>query len=102
MPAGLQAWDASGNLVADLGDFSTRFVGRYNVSFPRSTRVVQLSVAGLTGANSFATIMGGSIANGQHEAYAPVTRNGGVDILYMPTNNPLFDQTLYVEVYMFN
>lgn len=101
MPAGLQAWDASGNLVVDLGDFNTRFVTRQNVSFPRTTRQVSVNVSGLTAANSFAVIMG--TASGYNKSdYAAVTRNGGVDILYVPGSNPYMDQTLYLEVYMFN
>lgn len=102
MPAGLQAWDASGNLVVDLGDFNTRFVTRQNVSFPTNTRAVSFNVAGLTGTNSFAVIMGGSVPSGGFGYYTAVTKNGGVDVLYLPTSNPPYAQTLYVEVYMFN
>lgn len=102
MPAGLQAWDASGNLVADLGDFSTRFVGRYNVSFPRNATIVSQAVPGLTGANSFATIMKGDVANGGIAQYAAVTKNGGFDIIHLPSSFPPYAQTLSVEVYMFN
>lgn len=102
MPAGLQAWDASGNLVVDLGDYSTRFVSRHNIAFPQNVRQVSFSVAGLTGTNSFAAIMGSNVANGGINEYHAVTKNGGVDVLYLPTNNPFFAQTLYIEVYMFN
>lgn len=102
MPAGLQAWDANGNLVVDLGDFSTRFVSRHNVSFPSNVRQVSFSVPGLTGTNSFAVIMGGTVPAGGFGYYTAVTKNGGVDVLYLPTTNPSFSQTLYIEVYMFN
>lgn len=102
MPAGLQAWDASGNLAADIGDFSTRFVGRYNVSYPTNVRSVSVSVPGLTGENSFAAIMGGTVPAGGFGYYQAVTKNGGFDVLYLPTFNPLYAQTLYIEVYMFN
>lgn len=100
--SGFQAWDASGNLVVDLGDFNTRFVSRHNVSFPTNTRIVSVSVPGITGTNSFASIMGGTVPAGGFGYYAPVTKNGGFDILYLPTFNPLYAQTLYVEVYQFN
>ncbi|UGO53114.1 hypothetical protein HAZELMIKA_24 [Klebsiella phage vB_KaeD_HazelMika] len=102
MPAGLQAWDASGNLVVDLGDFSTRFVVRQNISFPRTTRAVSFNVAGLTGANSFAVVMVASAGAVYKASYAAVTKNGGVDVLYLPTSNPFVDQTLTIEVYVFN
>lgn len=102
MPAGLQAWDASGNLVADLGDYSTRFVGRYSINFPQNVMIVSQAVPGLTGANSFATIMAGSVVNGGIAQYAAVTKSGGFDIIHLPSSFPPYAQTLTVEVYMFN
>lgn len=100
--SGFQAWDASGNLVADLGNFSTRFVGRYAVRFPRQSTIVSQSVPGLTGTNSFATIMSGSVANAGISQYAAITKNGGFDIIHLPSSFPPFEQVLNVEVYMFN
>lgn len=102
MAAGLQCWDASGNLVVDLGDYSTRFIGRYNVNFPRSVDRVQLNVPGVTDSNSFASVMGANLGSTYVTDYAPVCRSGGIDIIYVPGRNPSVDLTLYVEVYMFN
>lgn len=100
--SGLQAWDGNGNLIVDLGDFSTRFVWRQDVYFPRTTFVQSFAVSGINGYNSFAAIKAWNIGSPLGGNYMAVTRAGAVDVFYLPTSNPLFDCVLSVEVYMFN
>ncbi|MEB4673161.1 hypothetical protein MXL54_00015 [Enterobacteriaceae bacterium G50] len=54
MPQGVQCWDASGNLVADIGDYNCRYVGSLVISVPASATVVTTSYAGATAAGYFA------------------------------------------------
>lgn len=97
---GLQAWDGAGNLIVDLGDFSTRFVHRQQIVFPRSTAIVSFAVGGINGYNSFACIKNANIYIGS--AYACVTRENAVDVIYLPTSNPFSDVTMDIEIYKFN
>lgn len=98
--SGLQAWDASGNLIVDLGDFSTRFVRRQQIVFPKTTSIVSFPVGGINGYNSFAAIKWSNIYIGS--SYACVTREGAVDVIYLPTSNPFSDVVMDIEVYQFN
>lgn len=101
--SGLQAWDGNGNLIVDIGDFSTRFVTRQKIYFPNNTQSVSFGVGGINGYNSFAAIMGWDIQGFPLPgAYHAVTRQDAVDIFYLPTRNPTFSCNLYLEVYMFN
>ena len=99
--SGLQAWDGSGNLIVDIGDFSTRFVTRQNVYFPQNVQMVSFTVWGINGYNSFAAIKGWDVAGAGIASYACVTRENAVDIIYLPATNPLHASTMYVEVYQF-
>lgn len=98
--SGLQAWDGTGNLIVDLGDFSTRFVHRQQIVFPRTTSIVSFAVGGINGYNSFAAIKWSNIYIGS--SYACVTRDGAVDVIYLPTSNPFSDVVMDIEVYKFN
>lgn len=98
MSAGLQAWDANGNLVVDLGDFSTRFYHRQQIVFPRSTQIVSFAVGGINGYNSFAAIKSSNVYIGG--SYTAVTRDGAVDVIYLPTKNPFSDVTMDIEIYL--
>lgn len=100
MPAGLQAWDAAGNLVADLGDFTVRFVSKHVVNFPKGQQIAGFSVNGINGNNSFAVITASSVGPAFNEFYAK-TKTNGVDILYLATSNTLYARDLTVEVYEF-
>lgn len=97
--SGLQCWDDKGNLVVDLGDYTVKFVGKYNVTVKRGTSITSLSVSGIDGNNSFAAITGGNVAI-FNEFYAK-TKTNGVDVIYLPTSSPWSDVTLQVEVYKF-
>lgn len=99
---GLQAWDGSGRLIVDLGDFSTRFVTRVNILFPTTTQIMSFAVNGINGYNSFAAVTGSDVGLVASPDYACVTRQNAVDVIYLPTRNPLYNVNLYIEVFMFN
>lgn len=102
MSAGLQCWDASGNMVVDLGDYTIKFVGRYRVSIPAGTGIGSVNVPGINGNNSFSSIMytSGTLGGAIDSNWYSKTRNGGVDILYLP-QYAHGAVTVDVEVYQF-
>lgn len=98
--SGLQCWDAGGNLAVDLGDYTVKFIGKYQVTVPRGSQVGSIGVSGINGFNSFAAIT--AIAGGYpYGEYYAKTRDGAVDVIYLPTSSPWFDAVLTVEVYTF-
>lgn len=100
--SGLQAWDASGNIVADLGDYTIKFVGRYSMSIAANASTASISVVGIDGNNSFANIMksNGTTDGSIRTDIVAKTKSGGVDLLYLPTGNS-GGVTADVEVYKF-
>ncbi|QDH94255.1 hypothetical protein [Escherichia phage vB_EcoS_PHB17] len=102
MPAGLQAWDASGNLIVDLGDYTVKFVGKYTITFPKGQNVSSFAVNGINGNNSFAAITATDSSGGLGfiQFYAK-TKTNGVDVIYLPTGNTLYAEKLTIEVYQF-
>ncbi|ELY4215878.1 hypothetical protein SMY84_001768 [Cronobacter turicensis] len=53
--AGLQCWDASGNLIVDLGDYMLRHVARVQFNqVAGAVSQVNIPVAGVTATGSFA------------------------------------------------
>jgi hypothetical protein len=102
MPAGLQAWDADGNLVVDLGDYTVKFVGRYSMSIASNASVSSITVNGIDGNNSFASIQSsnGTVDGSVRTDIVAKTKTNGVDLIYMPTGTS-GGVTADVEVYMF-
>lgn len=98
--SGLQAWDQNGNLVVDLGDFSTRFVTRVAVSIPSGGIMGSAYVPGINGYNSFACVKATNFGH-VDSTYAAVTRENAVDVIFLPSRESVAI-TLYVEIYQFN
>ncbi|QEG10402.1 hypothetical protein KMI8_24 [Klebsiella phage KMI8] len=99
---GMQAWDENGNIVVDIGDFSTRFVGRYRVHMPNGSNNVFTHIPGVNGTNSFAAIMWteGSLQNSINTEYAAITTNDGFKVMYLPEDRTM-EINIDVEVYSF-
>lgn len=100
---GLQAWDENGNLVVDIGDFSTRFIGRYRVHIPQGGNDVYQYIPGLYGSNSFASIMStsGYLGGMIDPEYMAVMVSNGFKVIYLPQGaSRAID--IDVEVYSFN
>lgn len=57
MPQGLQAWDANGNLIVDIGDYSTRFVGSYDLNMPINSTAINIALPGVSSETHFAVIV---------------------------------------------
>ena len=102
MAQGMQAWDENGNLVVDIGDFSTRFVGRWRVYIPQGGNDVYVNVNGINGTNSFATILWteGSLGGSIDTEYVAVTGNNGFKVIYLPQSSSRAIN-IDVEVYSF-
>lgn len=103
MAAGLQAWDASGRLVVDLTDFTTRFVTSVTVTIPANQTAAFLTIGGVTPDAHFAVITKGNDSLTQGllltELCASCT-NGGVWVVSL---NGIYvsNRTVVVDVYTF-
>lgn len=97
--AGLQCWDSSGNLVVDLGDYNTRYASTVSINFPTSVQSVSVNVSGVTASNSIAVVK--SVSIGGIYYYTASCYNGGFTVFYTPSRNPLYAQTVTVEIYQF-
>lgn len=100
MPAGLQAWDQSGNLIVDLGDYTVKFIGKYSMTIPQGKDIASITVNGIDGNNSFAAITGVNDKYPITDYYAK-TKTNGVDLIYLPTGYAGYARTFTVEVYKF-
>lgn len=47
MAQGLQCWNASNQLVVDLGDYNIRYVGTYTIAVNSSTATYTVAVSGM-------------------------------------------------------
>ncbi|UCR74490.1 hypothetical protein KL3_00025 [Klebsiella phage KL3] len=99
---GMQAWDENGNIVVDIGDFSTRFVGRYRIHIPQGGNDVYQHIPGINGTNSFASIMftSGYLGGMIDPEYIAVTGNNGFKVIYLPQKSSRAID-IDVEVYSF-
>lgn len=103
MPQGLQAWDASGSLIVDLGDYSTRFITSFTLTLPANTAAVQRAVAGITDTGHFAVITKGndSITEGLLMTnLTATTYNGGVWLIAIGVQ-VAYARTVTIDVYAF-
>lgn len=102
MGAGLQAWDANGAIVADLGDYTIKFVGRYSMSIASGASTSSITVNGINGNNSFANIMktNGTTDGSIRTDIVAKTKTNGVDLMYLPTGAS-GGVTAEIEVYQF-
>lgn len=104
MPAGLQAWDAQGRLVADVGDYSTRFVQQISITLPAGQEAVNITVGGVTDAGHFAAVVEGNSAIVQGllmTELTAITRNGGVWLVAL-TGALTVARTVKIDIYQFS
>lgn len=99
--SGFQAWDASGNLIVDLGDYTVRYKGRYNLRYPGGVQVVGYSIPGLKANNSFCTIASTSWTGHLDPEFFAKTKDGGFDLIYLPDPRGTLAQDFSVDVYEF-
>lgn len=103
MPQGLQAWDAAGRLVVDLGDYSTRFITSLTVTLPASQSAVNVAVAGVTDTGHFAVITKGNesiVAGLLMTELTATTRNGGVWVIAL-NGTYTVARSVIVDIYAF-
>lgn len=101
MSAGLQAWDANGNLVVDLGDYNVKYKGRYYLRYPGGVQYVSYSIPGLQANNSFCTIVSTSSTGYLDPEFFAKTKNDGFDLIYLPDPRGTMAQDFAVDVYEF-
>lgn len=102
MPQGLQAWDASGNLVVDLGDYSTRFITSIAMNMPAQQDVVNVAVSGVTDAGHFAVITKGNsstLPGVVVTEMTAITSNGSVYLVAQ--NKTSYARPVTVDIYAF-
>lgn len=98
MPQGIQCWDASGNLVADIGDYNCRFVGTATVSIGSNATVVTTPFSGATAAGYFAVPV--AVPGGREPGYYYCRAyNGGIRTFIILKY--YFAHTITVNVYAF-
>lgn len=103
MPQGLQAWDGAGNMVVDIGDFSTRIMTSFSAGLAAGTRQQFYPIGGVTPTGCFAVITQGndSVTSGllmtELTAFAG---NGGVWIVSLTTTS--YARNVIVDVYQYN
>ena len=103
MPQGLQAWDASGTLIVDLGDYSTRFITSISPSLPANSTALQIAVSGVTDAGHFAVITVGnsSVSTGLLLTdLTATTYNGGVWLIAL-TGAFTVARPVTIDIYAF-
>lgn len=54
MAAGLQVWDASGNIILDTSDYTFRYMGAYGFTISSSSDTI-VSISGIAAGTHFAT-----------------------------------------------
>lgn len=99
MGAGIQCWDATGKLVADVGDYNCRFIGSINVSMPGNTPVVTAGFNGITAAGSFAVIVSSSTTIRTPGTFTCRTYDGGIRLFSLLKSAAA--ATLTIHVYGF-
>lgn len=104
MPQGLQAWDANGNIVVDLGDYSTRFITSVVIFVPSGQSAASVGVAGLSNLNCFAVIVNSDEAAIDGIFLTEFTSsivNGGVwaTSIVGPRS---YGRTVYIDVYAYS
>nr|DAZ70780.1 MAG TPA: hypothetical protein [Caudoviricetes sp.] len=103
MPQGLQAWDASGRIVVDLGDYSTRFVTSISPTLAAGQSAMQIAVSGITDTGHFAVITKGnsSVVSGLlMTELTAVTYNGGVWLIGI-TGAYTVARPVVIDIYAF-
>ncbi|HID5228592.1 TPA: hypothetical protein ACXEMK_003495 [Enterobacter roggenkampii] len=98
MPQGLQCWDSAGRIVADLSDFSIRYIGSASVIFATGERLKNIPFSGVSQDGSFITIVTQGLDVNEFFCRA---FNGGFTAMYLPVNGVPFPRTLNVEIYNF-
>lgn len=103
MPQGLQAWDAAGNMVVDIGDYSTRIFTSKRVAIPSGvSTAIQYPVPGVTAAGHFAVITEGNNTTQPDilmTNYTAVTYNGGFWLI--PIFGTSYGMNVTVDIYAF-
>lgn len=103
MPQGLQAWDASGNLVVDIGDYSTRIMTSFVGQLPGNQRQIFYAIGGVTANGCFAVITQGNdtvSAGLLSTEITAVASNGGVWLVGL--NLAGYTRTVTIDVYQYN
>lgn len=83
MAAGLQVWDASGNIILDTSDYTFRFVSSHTFTISGSSDVI-VSVSGIAAGTHFATtVKGFPVVETNQVRIKPQFNASGTDTLFV-------------------
>lgn len=95
--SGLQAWDASGRMVTDLGDFNMRYMGATSLNVGPGATAWNVGWGGMR-TNGWIVVLNTSM---YWNDYYCIPYNDYFTVQYLPTTAP-YPEILYFEVYSFS
>lgn len=104
MAQGLQAWNGSGVMIVDIGDYSTRFYTSLWITLPAHQDAVSVAVGGVTNNSHFAVITQGNDASIDPLYLATsLTATSGNGVVWVTAMNGALtiSRTVLVDVYAF-
>ena len=101
MAQGLQAWDASGNLILDIGDYSTRYIEsmRVTLSSGQASRFVA-TVNSVDNSTHFAAVVNSSEASILQTEFTTVVGENGFWVVAL-TGSVSYSRWVDVDVYAY-
>lgn len=100
MAQGLQAWDGSGRLVTDLGDFNMRWVQDYTVACTGTGLTWDFGYGPMT--NTGWLVLPPWDANSNVSNYVCVANNGSFTVRYLWTTHSSVGDTFTVGIYTYS
>lgn len=95
MVQGLQAWNGSGQMVADIGDYSMRYAATVNFNATAGTTTWWVPFGGMR-ANGWIAVQVGLY----YRTYSCIPSTDGFTLRYLPTGHGTAE-TITIEVYTF-
>lgn len=95
----VRCWNAAGKLVADVGDYNVRYLGRQTITYPAKAASARGTLAGLTVSGSFGVIVATNNPNFSLNELIVKPGNGVYDIL--PTRTVYQNLSVTVDLYSF-
>ncbi|WP_419058937.1 hypothetical protein [Kluyvera georgiana] len=92
--SGLQAWNANGVIVADLGDYNMRYMGSTSINVAAGQTAWTVGWGGMSQTGWIVVLNTSQYWNN----YYAIPDNGFFTVRYLPTSGTYAD-TLYFEIY---
>lgn len=95
----VRCWDASGRLIADVGDYNIRYLGRQTITYPANAASARGNLAGLSASGSFGVVVSVSDAGSQANEFVVHMLDNAYDIIAQV--KVYQNITLQVDLYSF-